>query len=351
MIGSLDVGKKILLHIGPPKTGSSAIQKCFLDNASILLENGIFYPSHATDNNGISSGHQHVILSENVAGELVIDRKKIGLLIEEFNESQAHIMVLSSEAFFRRAHTLIRIVPNCEAIAFIRSPIDFIESIYNQSVKRHMNNAKIQLPAYISTSHLTALATLIDNNKTKNIRLFAYKRGQDVVETFKKALSVDVNLEMPKNSINSSYSHEALQFKRIVNSFQLGDLDNEIDNALQAYSKGSRDYTYIEPSKYQAYQAECYNALAAFCDRYFVVDSENLFDELKHPQPYEVKRQDLSLSEVTKIINYLNRNHRKLYFQLSSRLSTRECLNEEAELVKKALVRKKSWYRRLFRKE
>lgn len=143
---SLPPSKRIILHIGPPKTGSSAIQKFLLDNVSLLKQKGIYYPQHSVDKNGISSGNQDAILEHNNKGELTINRSKIAALLNAFQTSSANVLLLSSEAFFKRANTLIRILPNCEAIAFVRSPLDFVESIYNQSVKRHFVTSKIRLP-------------------------------------------------------------------------------------------------------------------------------------------------------------------------------------------------------------
>ena len=181
MAFELNNDKKILLHIGPPKTGSSAIQKCFSDNRNALLESGIFYPAHLTDANGISSGHQETILSPNERGEFVIDRAKIAQVIAQFTASSAHTMVLSSEAFFRRAGNLVRILPNCEIIAFVRNPIDFIESQYNQSVKRHMNAKKIELPSQPGIGQIKGLSQIIDENPNKKVHLHTYLRGEDTV--------------------------------------------------------------------------------------------------------------------------------------------------------------------------
>ena len=48
---------KIIIHVGPSKTGTSAIQNWLSSHQKNLLELGIYYPPHRVDINGISSGN------------------------------------------------------------------------------------------------------------------------------------------------------------------------------------------------------------------------------------------------------------------------------------------------------
>lgn len=49
--------KSILIHAGPGKTGSSALQKFLHSHRNELAAQGVLYPEHQLDANGISSGH------------------------------------------------------------------------------------------------------------------------------------------------------------------------------------------------------------------------------------------------------------------------------------------------------
>ena len=51
------LNKEIYIHVGPPKTGTSAVQKWLSSNQSFLKKQGVFYPSHSVDANGVSSGN------------------------------------------------------------------------------------------------------------------------------------------------------------------------------------------------------------------------------------------------------------------------------------------------------
>lgn len=337
---SLPPSKRIILHIGPPKTGSSAIQKFLLDNVSLLKQKGIYYPQHSVDKNGISSGNQDAILEHNNKGELTINRSKIAALLNAFQTSSANVLLLSSEAFFKRANTLIRILPNCEAIAFVRSPLDFVESIYNQSVKRHFVTSKIRLPKTLGTYHLDKLAELIERNQEKKVRLLAYSQnnGVDAVGRFVQSLDKSIAVPAAKQRINTSYCHEALQFKRLINRFRLTSLDFDIDRALQAYNPNTRNYTYIPRQTYKQYANEALQALDSFCNTYAVSGGQALVDELKTLTPFAFKEQCLSGEELASIIEFFKRHSLKTFLELRSALMKQGASSSDAKLIWQAVV-------------
>ena len=53
----------VILHIGAPKTGSSALLNFFLKNREQLASAGYYYPEHGFDVNGISGGHSRLGIS------------------------------------------------------------------------------------------------------------------------------------------------------------------------------------------------------------------------------------------------------------------------------------------------
>ena len=345
MAFKLNNKKKILLHIGPPKTGSSAIQKCFLDNRELLLTDGIFYPTHCTDANGISSGHQETILTQNEQGEFVIDRAKISTVIEQFNNSAAHTMVLSSEAFFRRAGNLVRILPNCEVVGFVRNPIDFIESQYNQSVKRHMNANKIELPSQPGIGQIKGLSQIIDETPQKKFHLHTYLRGEDIIDKFANVIGLTVKLAKPRGQVNSSYTHEALQFKRMINTFSLAKIDAELDRALQGFTDGCSSYTYIPKARHAQYQKYCESVFSEFCESYEVVSSEQLLAELTMQRTEVVKAQVIEPSELNTLVQFLRARHKATFKKLQQGLKYAGSDKKDVQDVVDVMLREKlSWW-------
>lgn len=54
---------QFIFHIGPPKTGTSAIQYWCETHRDELLKHNIYYPAHDVDANGISPGNLQSIYS------------------------------------------------------------------------------------------------------------------------------------------------------------------------------------------------------------------------------------------------------------------------------------------------
>ena len=104
---------KIFIHIGPPKTGSSALQTFFTKNISVLREKGFLYPEiggseYSSLKNAYSelptpgqcfSSHREVFLQWTHPGQLY-DRKSILRLFKEYlEEHKEYNIILSSEYF------------------------------------------------------------------------------------------------------------------------------------------------------------------------------------------------------------------------------------------------------------
>jgi arsenate reductase-like glutaredoxin family protein len=128
--------KRVVVHTGPGKTGSSAIQAWLLKNSHFLEARGVYYPKHDILKNQISSGHLQEILNKNEKGEWKVEPKKIARLLNTFHQSDCHTLLLSSEYFFHKIVEIQKYIPNAEFIAYIRNPVELIESNY-KGVKRH----------------------------------------------------------------------------------------------------------------------------------------------------------------------------------------------------------------------
>lgn len=108
--------RRILIHVGMPKCGSTGLQLALASNRETLLAAGIHYPSA---NPGRPGGTHHMPL----VGDLVAcgggSSGVLADMIAGFDRSGAATMVLSSESFAVRAH---RIAP--EAFGALLAPFD-----------------------------------------------------------------------------------------------------------------------------------------------------------------------------------------------------------------------------------
>ena len=138
---------QFIFHIGPSKTGTSAIQYWCETHRDELLKHNIYYPAHDVDANGISPGNLQSIYSigeEN--NHLTLNTKKLQKLIGDAEEQGANTVLLSSEFFFKRVNELAEHVPGAKFIAYIRFELELLESNYNQAVKRHKRVVTFKSP-------------------------------------------------------------------------------------------------------------------------------------------------------------------------------------------------------------
>nr|WP_319514334.1 hypothetical protein [uncultured Cohaesibacter sp.] len=144
------VRKRLVLHIGFNKTGSSYLQKCLHQNAPQLLSKGILYPCEQQVK--YLQNSQHVPVAAALTGLPVywLLKKYSGdfdgvmqPLMKHIEESNAQTVVLSSEAFGaidvtqKEAQKIYDYFSNfdVDVIAYVRRQDDYILSFYQQEIK------------------------------------------------------------------------------------------------------------------------------------------------------------------------------------------------------------------------
>jgi len=291
----------ILIHVGPPKSGTSAIQKWLTENTQSLKNAGVFYPSHLTDANGVSSGNLLSLFEHNLKGELKFSKEKKRKLLSDFNESNASTLLLSSEFFFRQLDLLSEEFPEAKFIAYLRFPIEVIESSYNQGVKRHFEIKKLGLPEKPKTFQLNILENYIKNIGKDRFILRPYHKkcyvGGTLVSDFTELLNIEelgVDSSLKDDRINNSYSLDALEFKRWFNQFNLRELQPLLDSFLQQYSAGKDGYSLVPAKIYRRYQSEYINVLQSFCRKYDVRNSDIFLDSCEQLVQKPFLKQDIT---------------------------------------------------------
>lgn len=260
--------KRVIFHVGPPKTGSSAIQQFLHQHRQQLLASGVLYPAHSVDENGISSGNAREVCSEDAEGRLALDQQKLTRLLDAFQQNpKATILLLSSESFFRIVDDITEAVPAAEIICFLRNPVEFQLSIYNQSVKRHGNHKLFTPGKRLNLGQWETILKAANQLEDHQLHCFAYKNyGEkgNVITDVIGVLGLHDELAVSDSSVNVSYSFAALELKRWLNQFPISALQGELDAYLQAASAGANRYRLLDDETLAAYKQQLADVTAKF---------------------------------------------------------------------------------------
>ena len=140
--------KKVFLHAGLHKTGTTAIQLVLSSNRTNLVEQNFYYPSSGIPGN--LHGHH------NIAWQLSRDRRfrpeygGVPGLFKEIEDAGASQIILSSEDFessllhFRRFDGIIDYFSNRGAkvffVIYLRRQADYLKSIYSELLKHGLGD-------------------------------------------------------------------------------------------------------------------------------------------------------------------------------------------------------------------
>lgn len=146
------LGRRIFIHIGTHKTGTTSIQSLLLQRAMRLEEQGIYVPETGRpqpQTGPQTSGHH------NLAWALYGDPRArpafgdIDDLVKELAQVPFQKAVISAEDFEflvsrpeilrKMGHTFVNAGWQPHYIVFLRDPASYVISLYNQILKRHPN--------------------------------------------------------------------------------------------------------------------------------------------------------------------------------------------------------------------
>lgn len=254
----------VVLHIGAPKTGSSAIQRFCLNNRDQLLRAGYYYPRHFVDKNGVSGGHSLVgkLLRENRVRKANLYFRMMLLAAR----LRGKTLLLSSESFYRNARKFGPLLQglNVRVIGWFRHPVEALVSSYNQSVKRHFWTSDISEmlnerfmktgAANLNGRRLRLWADTVGDRYCTFLPYVKEPKASDPVDVeaiervWLRALGVDTgqveNFAFDDKRVNRSYVEEALELKRMLNLVLLPEesgLASRVDWALQDFSDNADD--------------------------------------------------------------------------------------------------------------
>jgi hypothetical protein len=248
-----EMKKKLFLHIGMGKTGTTALQKFFWSNRRALKKEGILYPRYG----GIA--HAHHLLSPYIPPELK-DLWKFKRVVEwapKLKETSFSSILLSSELIAWA--TREQVIEFCSAITesfdlkviiYLRRQDNMIMANYNQLVKAGSEKHELDLvlESQIAKINYEDIIEPWSSSIGKdNIIVRPYEKrqfyGGDICHDFMyQIFGIDISSKfaIPKGNSNPRFSFAAMQYKLQLNKlFENATESSQFNAALLAYSNKS----------------------------------------------------------------------------------------------------------------
>lgn len=242
--------KKLYIHIGMPKTGSSAIQAFLSLNADFLKRNNFSFPWHPGFGQAYQTSAGNATQLHHWILEGDVDAFKSRL--QDIAEGN---VILSSEVLF---HTC-RLEPkkvfdffsgfDVKIVCYIRKIDDLVESCVNQLVKNHgLIDFSDSHTIVADHDYVTTILNLGKFFNKKNIIVRPYDKKQfkdsDIYTDFLECVGLGFfnkcDVFYPDDNVNPSLNRDAFEFRRILNSFaKINDNDNlkyRLNGILSKYS-------------------------------------------------------------------------------------------------------------------
>ncbi len=178
--------RKLIIHAGFPKSGTTALQAAFRENSQLLLDHGIHYPESVNDahHTGIAS-----LVGRSVGWTPIKRSEEMwDYFAKQIVESKFNTILISSEFFSSARPESIMKIRNdfsdfdVEIIFTLRSLDSIIPSIYQQNLKK---GAVATYPQWISKKFLTVDGNLLSKprliNHSEIINAWVNEFGADKV--------------------------------------------------------------------------------------------------------------------------------------------------------------------------
>lgn len=245
--------RKLYLHIGPHKTGSTYLQGELLKQHSLLLAEGILYPDSMLE------GWGHTGLANAIKSG---DASCFSAEIERINQFDGDV-ILSSENFFNMSQEQIASLRSLfhfdevRIVAFYRQPTIRLLSLWHEFVKSGMSKSYSEF----ALPHVSRPLASNELNILRKIRQFRaafegasvaivdYDRAvaeKATVKMFFAALGVESSIEENWSEVNKRVSFRDVEVIRCLNSvafFRNGALQGH--ELRMAYFRHRNEFTDI----------------------------------------------------------------------------------------------------------
>ncbi len=286
--------RNVILHVGHPKTGSSALQSWLAQNRNVLASAGLIYPDHASFDHARRFG----ITSGNAVGgpEFLFER----ILEADRDSAEGDTLLFSSEVLFWKLDDIVeRLQPLRDRIAltvvfFIREPLEMACSSYHQAVKRNGETQSFE-QCVLREAHLLEAerAHRMLRREGIDVRVLNYgtRRG-NIVGAFFDALGLGEAVaqqgeaaEMPAR-VNRSLSRSELELVRAVNRVSGREAGWRLSDMLVEHAPEVTPYRHrVSEEVRTEFGARFEHAFAYFNEMLPAVDALRLSSERRHEEP------------------------------------------------------------------
>lgn len=241
--------KRIYLHIGMPKTGTSSLQFFCQENQDILGEKGYFYPVMPFRYRQMSQvRNAHFLVGSVYTESGEVDEAKTGEyrdqafdLLEGYLNKYSNI-ILSDEAIWnclteRNRDALDIIKQFCDkqsvelkVIVYLRRQDSFLESYWKQKIRRRGATWKWRgvmrhTPSYIALDYYPHLCNIAETVGKENLIVRRYQKGKflgtdgTIFSDFLNAVGLELTEEYKplEKQANVSLNNNFAEIKRIMN--------------------------------------------------------------------------------------------------------------------------------------
>lgn len=248
--------KTIYIHIGSPKTGSTAIQSFFSLNQDVLLKHNIFYPLVGRSLSGpfgqvFINGYIFIrrLIVANGSMKIIAHINSLSLykLFNDFDDSGCSCMLISEEAFFfgsdgelaRIIDSIDKVKYDIKILVYLKNICEYATGLWKEDVKSGIweqdvefnpdstadleASVRLKVSCYLnSLAMLKSLGEKIGRNKII-VRTFEKDRwkNKDFIDDFLSLLGIDRTDTFKKieGNVNAGVSREMVEKFRYMNRY------------------------------------------------------------------------------------------------------------------------------------
>lgn len=219
--------RRLIIHIGRQKSGTSALQYFLNQNESFLKNESVIYPQSGREGK-IAHHHIAILMKEEKYSEI---KSILNLILEE--TSTFNTVIISSEAFqnvinLYPLEQIIRYFNQVQVICYLRESLSYLLSAYKQKVQAQ--NYTDSIDTFLKSARLD-YKRLVNRwqQLDENIIVRLYEKqsliNQNIIDDFFDCLNLNLPSEISRHTIakNTSLGSSLVLYKLIRNKLNLAE--------------------------------------------------------------------------------------------------------------------------------